>query len=67
VWLAIFLTLIHKGSTDQQIQIDALSAAFNVSFSVVVLITFIMLTLLIFGGLLGKRKVVSNARLNRRG
>jgi len=58
VWLTIFLTLIHKGSSSQRIEIDAFSAIFNVTFSTVVLIIFIILTLLIFGGLLGRRRGV---------
>ena len=58
IWLAIFLTLIHKGSSSLNVQIDAFSAVFNMSFSIILLIIFIILTLLIFGGLLGRRRGV---------
>jgi hypothetical protein len=58
IWMAIFLTLIHKGSSSLNVQIDAFSAVFNMSFSIVLLIIFIILTLLIFGGLLGRRRGV---------
>jgi hypothetical protein len=58
VWVAVFLTLIHRGSTTQQVQIDQISAALNISFSTIVLIIFVILTLVIFGKLLGGRKSV---------
>jgi len=58
IWMAIFLTLIHKGSSSLDVQIDAFSAVFNMSFSIILLIVFIILTLLIFGGLLGRRRGV---------
>ena len=58
VWVAVFLTLIHRGSTTQQVQIDQISAALNISFSTFVLIIFVILTLVIFGKLFGGRKSV---------
>jgi hypothetical protein len=58
VWVAVFLTLIHRGSTTQQVQIDQISAALNISFSTIVLIIFVILTLVIFGKLFGGRKSV---------
>ena len=58
VWVAVFLTLIHRGSTTQQVQIDQISAALNISFSTIVLIIFVILTLVIFGKLLGGKKSV---------
>jgi len=58
VWVAVFLTLIHRGSTTQQVQIDQISAVLNISFSTIVLIIFVILTLVIFGKLLGGRKSV---------
>lgn len=58
VWVAVFLTLIQRGSTTQQVQIDQISAALNISFSTIVLIIFVILTLVIFGKLLGGRKSV---------
>jgi len=58
VWVAVFLTLIHRGSTTQNIQIDQISTLFDVSFSTIVLIIFVILTLVIFGKLMGGKKVV---------
>jgi hypothetical protein len=58
VWAAVFLTLIHRGSTTQNVQIDQISALFDISFSTIVLIIFVILTLLIFGKLLGGKKSV---------
>ena len=58
VWTAIFLTLIHRGSTTQNVQIDQISAALDISFSTIVLIIFVILTLVIFGKLFGGRKSV---------
>jgi len=58
VWVAVFLTLIHRGSTTQNVQIDQISALFDVSFSTIVLIIFVILTLVIFGKLMGGKKVV---------
>jgi len=58
VWVAVFLTLIHRGSTTQNIQIDQISTLFDVSFSTIVLIIFVILTLVIFGKLMGGKKAV---------
>ena len=58
VWVAVFLTLIHRGSTTQNIQIDQISTLFDVSFSTIVLIIFVILTLVIFGKLIGGKKAV---------
>jgi len=57
-WLAIFLTLVQRGSSSQRGKIDALTAVFNISFSTAILIVFVVLTLWIFGRLLGRKKVV---------
>jgi hypothetical protein len=56
--MAIFLTLIHRGSVSQDIDIEASSQIFNISFSTIVLIIFVILTLVIFSGLLRGKKVV---------
>jgi len=58
IWMAVFLTLIHRGSMSQDIEIDPSSQIFNISFSTIVLIVFAVLTLVIFGGLLRGKKVV---------
>jgi hypothetical protein len=58
VWVAVFLTLISRGSSSQQVQIDQISSALNVSFSTIILIIFVILTLLVFGKMLGGRRSV---------
>ena len=58
IWIAIFLTLIQRGSMSQNVEIDASSALFNISFSTLVLIIFIVLTLLIFSSLRRGKRVV---------
>jgi hypothetical protein len=58
VWVAVFLTLISRGSSSQQVQIDQISSALNVSFSTIILIVFVILTLLVFGKMLGGRRSV---------
>ena len=60
-WLAIFATLVQRGSSSGEI--DALSALFNISLSTAILIIFIVLTLWIFGKLLGK-KVISTPKVS---
>jgi len=61
-WMAIFATLVQRGSSTQQGEINALSALFNISFSTAILIIFVVLTLWIFGKLLGK-KVISTPKV----
>jgi Na+/phosphate symporter len=56
-WMAIFATLVQRGSSNQQGEINALSALFNISFSTAILIIFVVLTLWIFGKLLGKKVI----------
>jgi hypothetical protein len=62
-WMAIFATLVQRGSSTQQGEINALSALFNISFSTAILIIFVVLTLWIFGKLLGK-KVISTPKVS---
>jgi hypothetical protein len=62
-WLAIFATLVQRGSSTQQGEINALSALFNISFSTAILIIFVVLTLWIFSRLLGK-KVISTPKVS---
>jgi hypothetical protein len=56
-WLAIFATLVQRGSSTQQGEINALSAVFNISFSTAILIIFVVLTLWVFGKILGKKVI----------
>ena len=58
VWVAVFLTLISRGSSSRQVQIDQISSALNISFSTIILIVFVILTLLVFGKMLGGRRSV---------
>jgi hypothetical protein len=62
-WMAIFATLVQRGSSTQQGEINALSALFNISFSTAILIIFVVLTVMIFGRLLGK-KVISTPKVS---
>jgi Na+/phosphate symporter len=62
-WMAIFATLVQRGSSTQQGEINALSALFNISFSTAILIIFVVLTLWIFSRLLGK-KVISAPKVS---
>ena len=61
-WFAIFTTLVMKGSSSQLGETDVLSALFNISFSTVILIVFVALTLLIFSKLMGREKVMPISR-----
>ena len=64
-WLAIFFTLVQRGSSSQRGEIDALSAVFNISFSTVILIIFVILTVWIFGKILGGKKIVSTPKVSQ--
>ena len=55
-WLAIFTTLAMRGSSPEGLKLDVLSAYFNMSLSVVLLVLFVILTIWLFGRLL-KAKV----------
>jgi Na+/phosphate symporter len=63
-WMAIFATLVQRGSSTQQGEISALSALFNISFSTAILIIFIVLTVWIFGRLLSGKKIVSTPKVS---
>ena len=56
-WMAIFLTLVQRGSSTQRGEIDALSALFNITFSTAILIIFVILTFWIFSRLLRKKVI----------
>ena len=57
-WIALFLTFVERGSSSQEGEISTLSTLFNISSSVVFLIMFVVLSVWLFGRLLGKKKIV---------
>jgi hypothetical protein len=57
VWLAIFLTLAQRGSSSTGAEIGALQALFSISISTAILLVFVVLTLLVFSRLLGKKAI----------
>lgn len=63
-WLAIFLTLVEKGSSPQSDALTALSSLFHIALSFVFLIVFVILTLWIFGRLIGGKKMVPTPRVS---
>jgi hypothetical protein len=63
-WMAIFATLVQRGSSTQQGEINALSALFSISFSTAILIIFVVLTVWIFSRLLGGKKIVSAPKVS---
>jgi hypothetical protein len=56
-WMAIFLTLVQRGSLTQGGEIDALSALFNISLSTAILVVFIVLTVWVFVKLAGRKAI----------
>jgi predicted membrane protein len=64
-WMAIFFTLVQRGSSSQRGEIDALQALFNISFSTAILIIFVVLTLWIFGRLLSGKKAVPMPKVSQ--
>ena len=63
-WMAIFATLVQRGSISQQGEINALSALFNISFSTAILIIFVILTIWVFSKLLGRKKLISTPKVS---
>jgi hypothetical protein len=62
--MAIFATLVQRGSTSQRGEIDALSALFNISFSTAILIIFVVLTVWVFSRIVGRKKVIPTPKVN---
>ena len=62
-WLAIFTTFIMRGSFPEGLRLDALSALFNMSLSVVLLILFVVLTIWLFKRIVGGKKLVPTPRV----
>jgi hypothetical protein len=56
-WLAIFSTLVQRGSSTQGGEIDALSALFNISLSTAILVVFVVLTVWVFTKLAGRKAI----------
>ena len=63
-WMTIFFTLVQRGSSSQQGEINALSALFNISFSTAILIIFVILTIWVFSRLLGRKKVIPTPKVS---
>jgi hypothetical protein len=57
-WAAIFTTLVMRGSSSKSGEISALISLFNISFSLVMLVVFVFLTVWIFSRLVSKKKVM---------
>jgi len=57
-WAAIFTTLVMRGSSSRGGEISALTSLFNISFSMVMLIVFVFLTIWIFSRLVSRKKVM---------
>jgi len=57
-WAAIFTTFVMRGSSSRGGEISVLTSLFNISFSLVLLIVFVFLTIWIFGRLISRKKVV---------
>jgi Na+/phosphate symporter len=64
-WIALFLTFVGRGSSSQGEQISVLSTLFNISSSVVFLILFVILSVWIFGRLLGRKKIVPTRSVSK--
>lgn len=58
-WAAIFGTFVMRGSSSSGGEISVLSSLFNVSFSLVLLIVFVFLTIWIFSRLVSRKKLVT--------
>lgn len=64
-WIALFLTFVGRGSSSQGEQISTLSTLFNISSSVVFLVLFVILSVWIFGRLLGRKKIVPTPSVSK--
>jgi hypothetical protein len=63
-WMAIFTTFVMRGSSPEDLKLDVLSAYLNMSLSVVLLILFVILTIWLFGRLLGSKKLVPTPKVS---
>jgi hypothetical protein len=63
-WLAIFTTFVMRGSSPEGLKLDALSAFFNMSLSVVLLILFVILTIWLFRRLVHGKKIVPTPKVS---
>jgi len=62
-WLAIFTTLVMRGSSSDSGEISILTSLFNISFSFVLLVIFVILSFWIFSRLLTKKKLVPTPKV----
>ena len=62
-WLAIFTTLVMRGSSSDGGEISVLTSLFNISFSFVLLVIFVILSFWIFSRLLTKKKLVPTPKV----
>jgi hypothetical protein len=62
-WLAIFTTLVMRGSSSDSGEISVLTSLFNISFSFVLLVIFVILSFWIFSRLLTKKKLVPTPKV----
>jgi Na+/phosphate symporter len=63
-WMAIFATLVQRGSTSQGGEIGALSSLFNISLSTAILIIFVILTIWVFSRIVGRKKVIPTPKVS---
>jgi len=62
--VAIFATLVQRGSASQRREIDALSALFNISFSTAILIIFVILAIWVFSRIIGRKRVIPTPKVS---
>ena len=62
-WLAIFTTLVMRGSSSDSGEISILTSLFNMSFSLVLLVIFVILTIWIFRRLLTRKKIIPTPKV----
>jgi lipopolysaccharide export LptBFGC system permease protein LptF len=64
-WIALFLTFVARGSSSQGEQISTLSTLFSISSSLVFLLVFVILSVWLFGRLLGRKKIISTPSVSK--
>jgi hypothetical protein len=57
-WFALFLTFVGRGSSPQENGFSQLTTYVNLSATLVFLIVFVILSVWIFGRLLGRKKII---------
>jgi hypothetical protein len=64
-WIALFLTFVARGTSSQGEQISILSTLFSISSSLVFLVVFVILSVWLFGRLLGRKKIISTPSVSK--